>query len=201
MTRPPMRLTRRRALAAGLALAASPWRPAMSADPPVIDALDRPAPEATIGTRWEFVADTVMGGVSEGRMRRETVAGRLAVRLTGDVSLENNGGFLQIALDLSPDGSGIDARPWSGLEMDVTGNGETYNVHLRTADVRRPWQSYRQSFTAPPTWRTIRLPFAGFAAHRIEAPLDLSSLRRIGIVAIGRAFHADVAVGGLRLYQ
>jgi len=31
-------------------------------------------------------------------------------------------------------------------------------------------------------------------------PLDLSRLRRIGIVAIGRAFRADVAVGGVRFY-
>jgi len=197
----PCSLTRRRlVLCAGLWLAASPWRPAMSSAPLVIDALDRPFPEATIGTRWEFVADTVMGGVSDGRLDRATVAGRAALRLEGDVSLKNNGGFIQMALDLDPDGSGIDARPWSGLELDVSGNGETYNVHLRTADVARPWQSYRQSFAATPGWRTVRLPFQNFTPHRVDAPLDLSALRRIGIVAIGRAFHAEVAVGGVRLY-
>jgi hypothetical protein len=66
--------------------------------------------------------------------------------------------------------------------------------------VARPWQSYRQSFVARPEWQTVRLPFAGFEPHRIAAPLDLSTLRRIGIVAIGRAFHADIAIAGVRFH-
>jgi hypothetical protein len=65
----------------------------------------------------------------------------------------------------------------------------------------RPWQSYRKAFVATPSWQTCRLPFAQFEAYRIEAGLDLTSLRRIGIVAIGRAFHADIAVGGVRFYD
>lgn len=141
-----------------------------------------------------------MGGLSDGRMHRETVAGRLAIRMEGAVRLENNGGFVQIALDLAPDGSPVDASRWSGIEIDLTGNGESYNLHLRTAEVTRPWQSYRQAILAAPGWRSLRLPFAGFAAHRIDAPLRPEALRRIGIVAIGRAFRADIAIAGLRFY-
>lgn len=44
------------------------------------------------------------------------------------------------------------------------------------------------------------MPFADFGAYRAEAPLDLSCLRRLGVVAIGRAFTADLAVGGVRFY-
>ncbi len=167
----------------------------------VIDDLSRPAPEATVGSRWELVADTVMGGCSDGRLRRETVHGRPAMRMTGRVRLENNGGFLQIALNLRPDGGTLDARDWTGIALDVVGNGETYNLHLRTADVERPWQAYRASFTAPTAWTTVACPFAGFTAHKIDAPLDRSRLRRIGVVAIGRAFDADLAVGGVRFYR
>jgi len=167
--------------------------------PGVIDAFDRPHPETTAGTRWELVADRVMGGVSSGRMTRETVGGRPAVRLTGEVSLENDGGFLQLALDLAPDGEPVDATGFSALEIAVRGNGERYNVHIRTADVVRPWQSYRHSFEATGEWRTLHLPFSGFEPHRIEAPLDTAMLRRIGVVAIGRTFEADVAVGYLGL--
>ena len=123
------------------------------------------------------------------------------MRLRGSVSLENNGGFVQIALNLTPDGSSIDAREWRGIEIDVFGNGETYGLHLRTDDVSRPWQSYRQSFTAGAQWRTVRLPFDGFEPHRIETPLDVSRLRRIGLVAIGRVFEADLAVAGVRFYR
>jgi hypothetical protein len=150
---------------------------------------------------WRFVADTVMGGVSQGALRPETIEERPAKRLTGQVSLENNGGFVQMAADLSDDGSSIDASDWAGLEIDVIGNGEAYNIHLRTDDVARPWQSYRARFNATPEWTSLCFGFADFEAYRIDVPLDLTRLRRIGVVAIGRVFEADVAVSGLRLYR
>ena len=184
-----------------LILTGQGWSPSLAATTDVIDDLTQPPPRASNGAEWELIADRVMGGVSNGTMRREIVRDREAIHMQGDVSLENNGGFLQIALDLAPDGSSIDAGRWAGIEIDVIGNDESYNLHLRTADVTRPWQSYRQSFIARPEWQTLRLPFADFEAHRIDAPLDLSTLRRIGIVAIGRAFHADIAIGGVRFHS
>lgn len=168
---------------------------------PVIDDFSEAAPRASNGAVWEFIADGVMGGLSSGTMARETVAGRNALRLRGTVSLANNGGFIQIALDLAPGGSVVDASGFAGVEIDAIGNGESYNVHLRTVDVTRPWQSYRRSFVAGPTWATHRLPFADFAPHRIDVPLTLTKLRRIGILAIGRSFDADIAIGGVRFYR
>ena len=144
--------------------------------------------------RFSLVSDTVMGGRSSGTLTRETVQDREAWRLQGTVSLENNGGFIQMATDV-PEASGF-----TGIELSATGNGETYNIHLRTSDLTRPWQSYRQSFIAGPEWETHRIPFADFAPHRTEAPLDLSRLRRIGIVAIGREFEADVSIADVAFY-
>ena len=173
----------------------------MAEPPHIIDALDQAHPRATNGADWELIADRVMGGVSSGAMTRGIVSGRPALRMQGEVSLANNGGFVQVALDLALRGGAIDASAWSGVELDVFGNGERYNLHLRTADVVRPWQSYRAEFVATPEWRTIQLPFDSFEAHRIDAPLDLTRLRRLGVVAIGRAFTADLAIGGLRFYR
>lgn len=170
----------------------------MSAKSVVIDDLNHEPPVSARGTRWQFFTDRVMGGVSNGTMVRETVAGRPAIRMRGDVSLENNGGFVQIAIDLAPDGTAVDASAWQGIELDVFGNGEEYGIHLRTEDLTRPWQSYRQSFRADPQWRTIQFRFNDFVPYRNEVPLDTRRLRRIGVVAIGRAFSADLAVGGLR---
>jgi hypothetical protein len=166
----------------------------------VIDDLSRPFPQAATGTRWELVSDGVMGGVSRGTLRRERVAGREALRLQGEVSLANNGGFVQMALDLAPRGL-MDARGWAGVGLCVRGNGEAYGLHLRSDATVRPWQSWRQGFVAPPEWTELRLPFAGFVPHRIEAELDLGRLRRLGLVAIGRAFAADLAVAGLWLWR
>ncbi len=173
----------------------------MQSDLSVIDDLSREAPQATIGTTWQLFTDQVMGGVSQGTMVRETVSGRLAIRMRGDVSLDNNGGFVQIALDLTAEGGALDASAWRGIELDVFGNGEEYGVHLRTTKLTRPWQSYRQSFTAAAKWQTIQLPFDRFSPYRTDIPLDIQRLRRIGVVAIGRAFEADLSLGGLRFFH
>ena len=196
-----MRYSRRNILFLAAALSASIGRARtepMNPRPPVIDDLSREAPLSTIGTQWQLFTDRVMGGISNGTMVREMVAGRPAIHMRGDVSLENNGGFVQIALDLAPGGDAVDARAWRGFELDVFGNGEEYGVHLRTTDLSRPWQSYRQSFRAEPRWQTIRLAFQDFVPHRTDMPFNVPRLRRIGLVAIGRAFSADLAVGGLR---
>ena len=167
----------------------------------VIDDLTRTPPIATIGNPWRLFTDQVMGGVSIGAMARDVIAGRAAIRMRGDVSVENNGGFVQIALDLSPDGGVVDASAWSGIELDVFGNGEEYGVHLRTDALTKPWQSYRQVFTAHPAWRTVQLPFDTFVPYRTGIPLDTHRLRRIGVVAIGRDFSCELALGGLRFMR
>ncbi|MBK5927844.1 CIA30 family protein [Rhodobaculum claviforme] len=170
-------------------------------DAAILDDLSRPHPESTLGTRWALVTDGVMGGVSQGLLRRADVAGRPALRMTGTVRTENNGGFVQMALDLAPGGGTLDARGWAGLELDLLGNGVEYGVHLRTDTIARPWQSWRQPVTPARRWSTLRLAFGDFAPHRIDAPLDRLRLRRIGLVAIGRPFEADLALGGLRLWR
>jgi hypothetical protein len=167
----------------------------------ILDDLIRQPPQATIGTSWRILTDSVMGGVSEGSMSRELVAGRSAIHMRGNVSLENNGGFVQISLDLDPDGKPVDASSWQGIELDVFGNGETYAMHLRTTDLNRPWQSYRQGFRADPKWRTVELPFKDFVPHRTDVGLNIRRLKRIGIVAIGRPFMADVSIGGVRFMK
>lgn len=147
---------------------------------------------------WEFVSDQVMGGVSEGEVSRQHQKG---ARLTGQVSLDNNGGFVQMAFDLQPDGGAIDVSTWKGLQMEVCGNGESYEVRLRTEQLTRPWQSYTLDFNTTKSWQTTQLPFAHFMPHRTEVPLDLSGLRRIGVLAIGREFVADVTVRSIALYR
>ncbi|WP_395382429.1 CIA30 family protein [Mesorhizobium sp. UC22_110] len=164
----------------------------------IIDDLSREPPAATIGSAWKLFTDAVMGGISQAVMAREEVAGRSAIRMRGDVHLENNGGFVQASLDLSPTAHVVDASGWDGIAIDVFGNGEVYNVHLRTDYLERPWQSYRQEFTAYPDWRTVVLRFSAFAPYRTAIPLDTHRLKRVGLVAIGRPFRCDLAIGGLR---
>lgn len=152
-------------------------------------------------TAWRGLSDRVMGGVSREYLSDDVIDGRACVRLTGEVRLDNNGGFIQMAMDLAPEGRPLDATAFRGVALTVWGNGETYGAHLRTTDAVRPWQSYRASFTAEPRWRDIRIPFMEFRPYRLSRPLDPSALRRFGLVAIGRAFHADLAVARAELYR
>ncbi len=153
-----------------------------------------------LNPEWEYVADTVMGGVSTGRISQATSRGRSGTRLTGEVSTDNNGGFIQMAFDLSPDGLAFDATEWAGVEIEVRGNGHKYELRLRTTDMDEPWQSFRHPFTAAPKWTTLRLPFTAFEAHRTEVAFNAAHLRRMGVLAIGREFQADVSVAAVRLY-
>jgi hypothetical protein len=141
-----------------------------------------------------------MGGLSTEQVTLHTVHGRSCIRLTGEVRLDNNGGFIQLTLDLTPDNL-LDASGFEGLGLLVYGNGENYNAHLRTADLDLPWQSYRHSFRAPAQWTSVRLPFSQFTAHRTRTPLELSRLKRLGLVAIGRPYRADLCVAEVILYR
>ncbi len=154
---------------------------------------------ANNGCHWRAISDSVMGGVSSAYLSPEEVCGRACIRLTGGVSLENNGGFVQASLDLSEEGF-LDASTFVGIEIDVYGNNETYNLHLRTDDTKIVWQSYRASFKAKQHWQKIRLSFDSFIPHRIDVPLDKSQLRRLGVVAIGRMMQADICISRLALY-
>ncbi len=155
---------------------------------------------ATVGTDWRVFTDRVMGGVSSARLRPANRRGHPCLHLEGTVRLDNNGGFVQASLDL--DARVAEAAAGStGILLDVCGDGEIYNVHLRTSDTLRPWQSYRASFTADAQWRTVRLPFADFAPHRIESPLVPARLQRLGIVAIGRAFEPSLWLGRVALFR
>lgn len=154
---------------------------------------------AANGAVWRVVTDQVMGGLSDAGLAREMRAGHSALVLRGRVRLENDGGFVQMALDLDPDGGALDASGFRLLRLSVQGNGARYNVHLRTRDLTRVWQSYRAEFVAGPTWQVIDLPLNEFRPHRTDIPLDLRKLHRIGLVAIGAAMQADLALGAMAL--
>ena len=101
-----------------------------------------------------MVSDGVMGGVSDGNLSPDRIDGRPCLRLQGNVRLDNNGGFIQAALDIGKTRA-FDASGYRGLLLDVYGNDEEYNLHLRTHDLWLPWQSYRATFQAPDQWRRV----------------------------------------------
>jgi len=146
--------------------------------------------------RWEYIADTVMGGVSEGRVQFVTADDQTVLKLSGNVSTQNNGGFIQARLPLQ------EALPESaqGIWLKVRGNNQPYFVHLRTSGTLLPWQYYQAKFEVSDTWQVVRLPWSafepseGFSSVLLrETPLA-TKIKSIAIVAFGRDHQADVEV-------
>lgn len=161
-----------------------------------------------LGTAWRAFSDQVMGGVSTVEHEFVTVPAAdeeeepiNALHLQGEVSLENNGGFAQVALSLMQDGEAFDASEYSGVRLHVKGNAETYFIHLRTNQTRRPWQFYGASFIAEDSWQTIDIPFSDFTGDSINQPLNLESLQSIGIVAAQKRYQADLLISSIALYS
>ena len=152
--------------------------------------------------QWRLTTDRVMGGKSEAQHSLESDGGRPFIRLTGTVSLENRGGFVQITAPLSAGSRALDAADYTGVELRVRGNGETYSVHLRTGQTKLPWQYFKVDFKTDGEWRTVRIPFSDFRPSSIRSPNpDTSRLKQIGIVASEREFRADVSVSYVGFYR
>jgi len=149
--------------------------------------------------RWTVFTDRVMGGVSVATAALEVVAGRRALRLTGRVSLERNGGFVQVARALADPPDTLDASGTGGLVLDVCGAPGSYFVHLRTIHTRAPWQHYRASLPVTAAWHTVTLPWTAFAPAGLAQPLDVRGLTRIGLVGGQAAFDADLALARLAM--
>lgn len=180
------------------ACAMAPGAAGVGEDSLLIDDRRSGSAASSLGPSWRFFSDGVMGGVSTGGMTAETVHGRSALCLRGQVRLENNGGFIQMALELP---ALPDALRWRGVELQVLGSAHRYGLHLRTADMTAPWQAWRAGFEAGPAWRTLRLPFEAFEPYRTGGVLKPAAVCRIGLVAIGERFDAELCLARLALYR
>ena len=85
---------------------------------------------ADSGRYWQYVSDRVMGGVSDGKVILEQDGEMYYVRLTGNVSTRNNGGFIQLRTGISFANSEKDGKNLQGVRLNVRGNGETYDIHI-----------------------------------------------------------------------
>jgi monofunctional biosynthetic peptidoglycan transglycosylase len=131
---------------------------------------------------WYTVNDNVMGGISSSTVRVDTNTQKLT--FSGNVSLENNGGFASTRSDWA----GYDLRDYDGILMRVRGDGNIYRLRARTertgAEV-----AYTALFdTEVDMWQEVYIPFAemiptyrGFTVGA-AGPLDPSSIRSFGLM-------------------
>ncbi|ART83800.1 hypothetical protein CBP31_15105 [Oceanisphaera profunda] len=140
---------------------------------------------------WKVISDQVMGGVSRATQHQAERHHSPCTCLVGRTSLDNNGGFVQIKLDIEPSELSAD---YKGIFIELAGNGHDYNLHVKTAQLTRPWQSFRYTLSVKPQWTRFIVPFQQLLAHRTEAELQPAEIKSIAVVAIGQEFDVDVCV-------
>jgi len=127
---------------------------------------------------WGTVNDTVMGGVSSSSIERTDEGTLLFI---GELSLENNGGFVSIRNQPAP----LRLQSARGIEIQVRGDGRRYFLDLR-AERQRMAGSFRAPFTTKKgEWQTLEIPLESFYAQtfgraRPEVALNRGAIRSIG---------------------
>lgn len=129
---------------------------------------------------WQIVNDDVMGGSSTSRFR---ITSGVA-RFTGDVSLENNGGFASVRTLPAR----FDLADASEFLLRVRGDGRRYKFTARM-ESNLDGPLYQCAFTtAKGEWQEIRLPLKDFTPTfrgRVltgQLPLSASKLTSIGFL-------------------
>ncbi len=155
-----------------------------------------------LGTEWEGFTDQVMGGVSTMSSGIEPIDDGYALHMTGSVSLENNGGFVQVRLRLGEEGN-FDASEYSGVAVEARGSGEAYYLHLRTPRTFLPWSHYAAPLPVTEKWQRIEVPFASFDAEYMVGggSPNAARLKSLAVVAAFAEFEADIWVRRVSFYR
>ena len=202
-----MSIARRSLVATAATLPIQPWLKAFAAQPDsgsdnlVLTRVSGSETDMLPGAGWRGFSDRVMGGVSNANLDQDIVAGKSCLRLSGNVTRESNGGFIQMALYFGRNYDELDASDYSGVELLVHGNNEDYNVHIRTSDCGWHDESYRHTLFVPAKWQRVRIPWQDFTANKVNKPLDPGSLQRIALLGWMREFEADIALAEISLYS
>ena len=148
-----------------------------------------------IRAEWVPFSDQVMGGISEVKVYELEEEGMSFYRLEGNVSTENNGGFIQVRAGVNLRNKNIE-----GIRIKVRGNNNEYFLHLRSPRML-PWNYYSAKFYASQEWTVIDLPLSSFEYSRDSSKsFNSSKIKTIGLVAFGKDFFAQVDLAGVELY-
>ena len=141
---------------------------------------------------WNLITDKVMGGISTGEYNYIKIDNNDVIKMTGNVSTKNNGGFIQIRRNLD----GINLTNAKNIEVLAKGNNEKYFIHLRTSFTILPWQYYQYLFTVKENFKNFVLPIKNFKKSGLLLPNEINpqNIKSIGIVAFGKDYRAELTV-------
>ena len=135
---------------------------------------------------WYVVDDTVMGGVSAGKMGKDAAGNGL---FEGHVSLDNNGGFTSVRYDAGK----IKLQGYSKFLIMLKGDGKAYQFRVKTNS--KDYYAYVYSFETTGNWQTIEIPFSNMVPSFRGQLLNMANfsgdyMEEIGIL-IGNKIAED----------
>jgi hypothetical protein len=168
----------------------------------IIDNFETPGRSNFSGTQWQGFADSVMGGVSRINARYESENNESYLRMSGKVSLDNNGGFIQTRLFLDPRGRPVDLSKYNGIRMKVRGQGDSYFIHVRTDRTAMPWAYYAAPIRVTENWQDVNISFSDFRSKgmALSSRLNTKRIRSLAVVAAWKNFNADISIAEISLY-
>ncbi|CAM2953826.1 CIA30 family protein [Pseudoalteromonas distincta] len=139
--------------------------------------------QANANQRWYVVNDSVMGGVSNSQLTQT----QESLLFTGNVSLDNNGGFASIRTELNTQSQNTKA-----IALRVKGDGQTYQLRLRTTN-SLDGAAYTHSFkTVKNEWVDINfapsdftLTYRGRVLEQ-QPTIDFDDIKQLGFMIAGK---------------
>ena len=151
--------------------------------------------------KWYIVNDGVMGGLSESNME---LSSNGTATFTGNVSLENNGGFASIrsVVNLS------DKENFKGVALRVMGDGNYYNLRFRNNNNFDGYAYQSKIETEKGVWKEYKIPFddftptfRGYILHNKPA-LESKNIVQIGIlIADKQSGNFELTIDWIKLYR
>lgn len=115
--------------------------------------------------QWRIVDDVVMGGQSDGTFKINKEGHG---EFSGDISLENNGGFSSLRYSFEK----VNSSKYSIFQIQIKGDGKAYQFRVKSNENQR--YSYVYEFKTSGDWETISIPFnkmkAQFRGQKLQLP-------------------------------
>jgi NADH dehydrogenase [ubiquinone] 1 alpha subcomplex assembly factor 1 len=125
---------------------------------------------------WHVVDDSVMGGVSAGKMAVNEDGHGV---FQGRVSLDNNGGFSSIRYHAGS----TKLKGYSKFVIAVKGDGKVYQFRVKTNS--SDYYSYTVPFNTTNQWQTIEIPFSNMVPFFRGRTLDMANFPGDSLEEIG----------------
>ena len=145
---------------------------------------------------WQVEDDVVMGGVSRGSFTRDKAGHAI---FSGEVSLENSGGFSSVQCYFDP----IDVFAYRNAVIRIKGDGKDYRFIVESEKDARHY--YVTEFATNGEWQEIKIPLRKMYPMRRGDRLDIpdypgQTLAQIRfMIANGRAESFQLEIASIAL--